>query len=86
MITHTMFPDEMEFTHAGAMETTAVLGYEPSLVHLDKMIEASDRLSGESAHALFRSRDVYRSCVISTSLHRLAGTGVLSFRRQNGPR
>jgi len=72
VITHTLFPDEMEFTHAGAMETTAVLGYEPSLVHLDKMIEASDRQSGESAHALFRSRDVYP---IMRDFHVVAPTG-----------
>jgi creatinine amidohydrolase len=72
VITHTLFPDEMEFTHAGAMETTAVLGYESSLVHLDKMIEASDRQSGELAHALFRSRDVYP---IMRDFHVVAPTG-----------
>jgi creatinine amidohydrolase len=72
VITHTLFPDEMEFTHAGAMETAAVLGYEPSLVHLDKVIEASDRQSGESAHALFRSRDVYP---IMRDFHVVAPTG-----------
>ena len=29
IITHSLFPDEMEFTHAGSMETAAVLAYEP---------------------------------------------------------
>jgi creatinine amidohydrolase/Fe(II)-dependent formamide hydrolase-like protein len=49
----------MEFTHAGSMETAAVLAYEAGLVHLDRQIEASDRASGEAAHALFRRPDVY---------------------------
>ena len=29
VITHTLFPDEMEFTHAGSMETAAVLAFDP---------------------------------------------------------
>lgn len=72
VITHTLFPDEMEFTHAGAMETSAVLGYDPSLVHLDRAIEASDRKSGEAAHSLFRSHDVYP---IMRDFHVVAATG-----------
>lgn len=59
VITHTMYPDEMEFTHAGSMETAAVLAYESGLVHLDRRTEASDRASGEAAHGLFRRPDVY---------------------------
>ena len=59
VITHSLYPDEMEFTHAGSMETAAVLAYESGLVHLDRRIEASDRASGEAAHALFRRPDVY---------------------------
>jgi creatinine amidohydrolase len=59
VITHSLYPDEMEFTHAGSMETAAVLAYEPGLVHLDRLMEASDRASGETAHALFRRPDVY---------------------------
>ena len=58
VITHSLYPDEMEFTHAGAMETAAVLAYEPSLVKLDCAIEPSDLASGETAHELFRQRDV----------------------------
>jgi creatinine amidohydrolase/Fe(II)-dependent formamide hydrolase-like protein len=54
-----MYPDEMEFTHAGSMETAAVLAYDPGLVQLDSKIEASDRASGEAAHGLFRRPDVY---------------------------
>ena len=59
VITHSLYPDEMEFTHAGAMETAAVLAYEPDLVQLDRRIEASDFASGEVAHGLFRQPDVY---------------------------
>jgi len=59
VITHTLYPDEMEFTHAGSMETAAVLAYEAGLVHLDRRTEASDRASGEVAHELFRRPDVY---------------------------
>ena len=72
VITHTLFPDEMEFTHAGAMETSAVLGYDPSLVHMDRAVESSDRASGEAAHALFRSHDVYP---IMRDFHVVAPTG-----------
>src|SRR6516164_1115771 len=50
VITHTLFPGEMEFTHAGSMETAAVLAFDPALVHL---------AAGEAAHALFRRPDVY---------------------------
>jgi creatinine amidohydrolase len=59
VITHSMYPDEMEFTHAGSMETAAVLAYDPGLVRLDSKIEASDRSTGEAAHGLFRRPDVY---------------------------
>lgn len=59
VITNSLHPDEMEFTHAGAMETAAVLAYEPELVRLDRAATPSDRSSGEAAHALFRQPDVY---------------------------
>jgi len=59
VITHSLYPDEMEFTHAGSMETAAVLAYDSGLVHLDRCIEAGDLASGEAAHALFRQPDVY---------------------------
>jgi creatinine amidohydrolase len=59
VITHSLYPDEMEFTHAGSMETAAVLGYEPGLVRRDRAREPSDLTSGQAAHALFRQPDVY---------------------------
>jgi len=72
VITHSLYPDEMEFTHAGSMETAAVLAYEPGLVHLDRRIEASDRASGEAAHGLFRRPDVYP---VLQDFHDIAPTG-----------
>jgi creatinine amidohydrolase len=72
VITHALHPEEMEFTHAGAMETAAVLAYEPSLVNLDAVAEPSDRSAGEAAHALFRQPDVYP---VMRDFHDIAPTG-----------
>jgi len=72
VITHTLFPDEMEFTHAGSMETAAVLAFDPGLVHLDRATPASDRAAGEAAHALFRRPDVYP---VMRDFHHVAETG-----------
>ncbi len=59
IITSSLFPEEMEFTHAGAMETAAVLAYQPSLVNLDARTPGDDVESGNDRHALFRRRDVF---------------------------
>ena len=59
VITSSLFPDEMEFTHAGSMETAAVLAHEPALVRLDERAPGSDPTAGGEAHELFRRRDVY---------------------------
>ena len=72
VITHSLYPDEMEFTHAGSMETAAVLAYEAGLVQLDRRIEASDQASGEAAHGLFRRPDVYP---VLQDFHDVAPTG-----------
>ena len=72
IITHSLYPDEMEFTHAGSMETAAVLAYEPGLVRLDRATQASDRASGETAHGLFRRPDVYP---VLQDFHEIAPTG-----------
>jgi len=72
VITHTLFPDEMEFTHAGSMETAAVLAFDPTLVHLEHATPASDRSAGEAAHALFRRPDVYP---VMRDFHHVAETG-----------
>ncbi|HWG62119.1 MAG TPA: creatininase family protein [Streptosporangiaceae bacterium] len=72
VITHSLFPDEMEFTHAGSMETAAVLAFEAGLVHLDRATEATQREAGEAAHALFRRPDVYP---VLRDFHQIAETG-----------
>jgi len=72
VITHTLFPGEMEFTHAGSMETAAVLAFDPTLVRLADATPASDRAAGEAAHALFRRPDVYP---VLHDFHDVAGTG-----------
>src|SRR5256884_8907092 len=72
VITNALFPDEMEFTHAGSMETAAVLAFDPALVHLEHATPASDRAAGEAAHALFRRPDVYP---VMRDFHHVAETG-----------
>ena len=59
IITNGLFPDEMEFTHAGSMETAAILAYDPSLVRLDELVEGDSVDRGMDGHALFRRRDVF---------------------------
>jgi creatinine amidohydrolase len=72
VVTHTLYPGEMEFTHAGSMETAAVLAYDASLVHLEEATEPSDREAGEAAHGMFRRPDVYP---VLRDFHQIAATG-----------
>lgn len=59
VITNGLFPDEMEFTHAGSMETAAILVHDPSLVRLHELKEGDSVDQGTEGHALFRRRDVF---------------------------
>lgn len=59
IITNGLFPDEMEFTHAGSMETAAILAHDPSLVRLEERTEGDLVDKGSDGHALFRRRDVF---------------------------
>jgi creatinine amidohydrolase len=59
IITNGLFPDEMEFTHAGAMETAAILAHDPSLVQMANRREGELVDRGIEGHALFRRRDVF---------------------------
>jgi creatinine amidohydrolase len=72
IITNSLFPEEMEFTHAGSMETAAVLAHDPSLAHLDRLIGGDDVESGTDGHALFRRRDVFP---IMTDFREVAASG-----------
>ena len=72
VITNSLFPDEMEFTHAGSMETAAVLAHDPSLVHLERL-EGGDAVEwGSDGHALFRRRDLYP---VLRDFREVAGSG-----------
>jgi creatinine amidohydrolase len=59
VITNALFPDEMEFTHAGSMETAAVLDHDPALVRLEEMVDGDSINEASEGHALFRRRDVF---------------------------
>lgn len=59
IITNGLFPDEMEFTHAGSMETAAVLAHDPALVRLQHVVDGDPVERGSDGHALFRRRDVF---------------------------
>ncbi len=59
VVTNSLFPDEMEFTHAGSMETAAVLAHDPGLVRLDQRIGGDPVDEASEGHALFRRRDVF---------------------------
>ena len=62
----------MEFTHAGSMETAAVLAYDAALVHLENATEPSERQAAETAHGLFRRPDVYP---VLRDFRQIAATG-----------
>jgi creatinine amidohydrolase len=72
VITSSLFPEEMEFTHAGSMETAAVLAHDPSLVRLEERTPGSDVAAGGAAHELFRRRDVYP---VLRDFHQIAPDG-----------
>lgn len=72
IITNSLFPEEMEFTHAGSMETAAVLAHNEKLVHLDRVSGGDSVEAGTEGHALFRRRDVFP---IMRDFREVAGTG-----------
>ena len=72
IITNSLFPDEMEFTHAGSMETAAVLAHDERLVDLDRMLDGDPVEIGTDGHALFRRRDVFP---IMRDFREVAATG-----------
>ncbi|MPZ52608.1 MAG: creatininase family protein [Acidimicrobiia bacterium] len=72
VITNSLYPDEMEFTHAGAMETAAVLAHDPGLVDIDQLTGGDPVNEGTKGHALFRRRDVFP---VMKDFREVAGTG-----------
>ena len=72
IITNSLYPEEMEFTHAGSMETAAVLAHDENLVKMAEMADGDPVEMGNDSHALFRRRDVFP---IMTDFREVAATG-----------
>jgi len=72
IITNKLFGERAQLTHAGNMETAAVLMYDPSLVDLTKATKPTPQEDGDAGHAIFRQRDVFP---ILCDFHEVASTG-----------
>lgn len=72
IITNKLFGERAQLTHAGNMETAAVLMYDPSLVDLSKAANPTPTDEGDEGHAIFRQRDVFP---IMRDFHEVARTG-----------
>ena len=72
IITNKLFGERAQLTHAGNMETAAVLMYDPSLVDLTKATNPTAQEDGDAGHAVFRQRDVFP---ILRDFHEVAPTG-----------
>jgi len=72
IITNKLFGERAQLTHAGNMETAAVLMYDPSLVDLTKATNPTPHEQGDKGHAIFRQSDVFP---ILRDFHEVASTG-----------
>lgn len=72
IITNKIFGDRAKLTHAGNMETAAVLMYDPSLVDVSQATNPTPESEGDAGHEIFRQRDVYP---ILRDFHEVARTG-----------
>lgn len=72
LITNQLFGERARLTHAGNMETAAVMMYNPSLVDLAKATNPTPQEQGDAGHAIFRQRDVFP---ILRDFHEVASTG-----------
>jgi len=72
IITNKLFGERAQLTHAGNMETAAVLMYDPSLVDMSKAVNPTPQSEGDAGHAVFRQRDVFP---ILRDFHEVAETG-----------
>jgi creatinine amidohydrolase len=72
IITNKLFGERAKLTHAGNMETVAVLMYDPSLVDLSKAINPTPEAEGDHGHEIFRQKDVFP---IMRDFHEVAQTG-----------
>ncbi len=72
LITNKLFGERAQLTHAGNMETAAVLMVDPDLVDLSKATNPTPQEEGDRGHAIYRQRDVYP---IMRDFHQVARTG-----------
>jgi len=72
IITNKLFGERAQLTHAGNMETAAVLMYDSSLVNMSKAVNPTSQSEGDEGHAIFRQRDVFP---ILSDFHEVADTG-----------
>jgi len=72
IITNKLFGERAQLTHAGNMETAAVLMYDSSLVDMSKAVNPTPQSEGDAGHAIFRQRDVFP---ILRDFHEVAETG-----------
>ncbi len=72
LITNKLFGERAKLTHAGNMETAAVLMYDPSLVDLSKATNPTPEAEGDHGHEIFRQKDVFP---IMHDFHEVASAG-----------
>lgn len=72
IITNKLFGERAQLTHAGNMETAAVMMYDPSLVDLTRATNPTPQSEGDASHAVFRQREVFP---IMRDFHEVAATG-----------
>ncbi|MCL4296898.1 MAG: creatininase family protein [Anaerolineae bacterium] len=72
IITNRLFGERAKLTHAGNMETAAVLMYDPSLVDVSKATNPTPEAEGDHGHEIFRQKDVFP---IMRDFHEVAATG-----------
>lgn len=72
IVAHELFGDRLPLTHAGALEATAVMMHDASLVHLDEAVDPTPNSEADAGHALFRRHDVYP---VLYDFHEVARTG-----------
>jgi creatinine amidohydrolase len=72
IITNKLFGERAKLTHAGNMETAAVLMYDPSLVDLSKATNPTPEAEGDHGHEIFRQKDVFP---IMHDFHEVASAG-----------
>jgi creatinine amidohydrolase len=72
IITNKIFGERAKLTHAGNMETAAVLMVDPSLVDVSKATNPTPEDEGDKGHEIFRQKDVFP---IMRDFHEVARTG-----------